>query len=424
MKVLWLVNTIMPDLAVHMGEKPSVFGGWLVGAMRAVRDSGADMVVCCTASPNQKNCRYEVNGVIYYLVEAGSDEELNQRFHSILSAEKPNLIHVFGTEYQAVLPFLQVSDPERTVLTLQGALQYIAENYAGGIPEIVFRDSLVKKMRRLLVHDELPVSTKQADFFKRAKRENEIFHMLHYADGCSLWGSAYIHAHNPACRMFQCGCFLRTPFYETPIWDYESCDKHTVLALMTRPEKGVHMLLRAMCDVVKLFPDATLILAGDHFSYRDYHGLKRTIQNLTPDYYWYIQNLIEENHLRGNVRFLHYLNAEKMKKQMLSANVFVCPSSHEHLATAFGEARILGTPSIATAVGALPEMIDHGRDGYLYQFYETHVLAQYICNLFENESLAKQFSVLGREHAGRTYNREENSRKLLDMYDAILADQK
>lgn len=414
----------MPELSVHLGGKPSVFGGWLVGAMKAIRESGADLTVCCITSSNHQTCKYEVNGVTYYLVEAGTDGELNTRFQSIFLSEKPDLIHVFGTEYQPVLPFLQVSNPTRTVLTLQGALQCIAENYTEGIPEKICRDSLMKKLRRLFVHDALPIRAKQADFFERAKREKEIFHMIHYADGCSQWGSAYIHAHNPECRVFECGCFLRDLFYEAPTWDYESCEKHTVLALMTRPEKGVHMLLKAMSEVLKQYPDAKLILAGNHFSYRNYHGLKRMIQNLTPDYYWYIQNLIDQNNLHENVKFLRYLDAEKMKKQLLSANVFVSPSSHEHLATALGEARILGTPSIATAVGALPEMIDHGRDGYLYQFHETHVLAQYICNLFENESLAKQFSVLGREHAGRTYNREENSRKLLDMYDAILSEQK
>ena len=31
MKILWLVNIVMPELAVHLGEKPSVSGGWLTG---------------------------------------------------------------------------------------------------------------------------------------------------------------------------------------------------------------------------------------------------------------------------------------------------------------------------------------------------------------------------------------------------------
>ena len=37
MKILWLVNIVMPELAEHLGRNPSVFGGWLTGAMDAVR---------------------------------------------------------------------------------------------------------------------------------------------------------------------------------------------------------------------------------------------------------------------------------------------------------------------------------------------------------------------------------------------------
>ena len=256
----------------------------------------------------------------------------------------------------------------------------------------------------------------------RAAREREAFHLVQYADGCSMWGSAYIHAENPLCKTFECGCFLRAPFYKDPEWDLNKCTPHTVLALMTRPEKGAHMLLQAMQMVVKQHPDAKLILAGTFFSYRDYHGIKRRIQNLTPDYFWYIQNLIERCRLRDHVEIVGYLDAEEMKQRLLQCNVFVSPSSHEHLATALGEARILGVPSIATAVGALHEMIDHGKDGYLYDFTEIHVLAQYICNLFENEALAQQFSVLGRQHAMHTYSYERNSQSLVDMYQTILAD--
>ena len=29
MKILWLVNIVMPELAEHLGRTPSVFGGWL-----------------------------------------------------------------------------------------------------------------------------------------------------------------------------------------------------------------------------------------------------------------------------------------------------------------------------------------------------------------------------------------------------------
>ena len=420
MKVLWLVNSIMPELSVHLGGKPSVFGGWLIGAMNAVRKTGAEMVIC-TAIPNSSQAgRYELPGVVYYICTYHEQSELRNEFQTILDREQPDLVHIFGTEYEAAYCMVQVSNPSRTVLTLQGALQYIWKTCCDGIPEKVLGSTILHLIRRRVGMGGKNLKHRQEDLRQRALLEKQIIEKIRYADGCSQWGSAYIAGSNPKCKVFQCGCFLRDPFYEEPRWNADQCKPYTVFALMTRPEKGAHMLIEAMRYIVMKYPEAKLIIAGDYFSYREYSGLKRWIQDLTPDYYWYIQQLVDRYHLRNNICFLGNLNAEQMKQQMLSANVFVSPSSHEHLATALGEARLTGTPSVATAVGAIPEMIDHGEDGYLYHFYETHVLAQYICNLFENKDLANQFSVKGREHALRTYSPERCSKSLIAMYHTIL----
>ena len=64
-------------------------------------------------------------------------------------------------------------------------------------------------------------------------------------------------------------------------------------------------------------------------------------------------------------------------------------------------------------------MIDHGEDGFLYPFDEPYMMAYYICRLFEDPELARQFSVKGQAHAGRTYDREINAQKLIQMYHTI-----
>ena len=424
MKVLWLVNTVMPELSRHLGGKPSVFGGWLTGAMKAVRNAQIDMVICTVMDDPKNVGRYQVNGIIYYIIHNAPYAELCSAYRDILNREQPDLVHIYGTEFPSILPLIKVSDSSRTALTLQGTLQYTRDECCAGIPEKYWKDTYMHKIRRKLGKGGESVGQKQSDFAARADVEMEIIRSLRNADGCSEWGISYIHGINPQCKMFNCGCLLRDNFYEQPYWEYEKCEKHSIFALMTRPIKGAHKLIEAMPFVLKQVPDAKLYLGGTYFTYRNYTGIKKYLQDITPDYFWYIQKLIDQYHLRDHVQFLGYLDADAMKQQLLRCNVFVSPSAQEHLATALGEAMLTGTPSISTSLGALCEMIDHGRDGYLYDFAETHVLAQYICNLFENEELAKQFSVLGREHAGRTYDREENSRKLLDMYDAILADQK
>ena len=63
MKILWLVNIVMPELAVHLGEKPSVFGGWLNGALDAARSAGHHITVCTTRS-NGMEVRFQNRGKI------------------------------------------------------------------------------------------------------------------------------------------------------------------------------------------------------------------------------------------------------------------------------------------------------------------------------------------------------------------------
>ena len=64
-------------------------------------------------------------------------------------------------------------------------------------------------------------------------------------------------------------------------------------------------------------------------------------------------------------------------------------------------------------------MIDHGEDVCLYPFSEPYLLADAVCRIFDDPALARQFSEKGRAHAARTYDREQNCKKLLEMYETI-----
>ena len=143
---------------------------------------------------------------------------------------------------------------------------------------------------------------------------------------------------------------------------------------------------------------------------------------MAPDYDWYVQGLIEQYGLKDNLEFLGYLSEARIKERLLQSQVFVSPSSIENHSTALGEAMILGVPAIASCVGGLQEMIDHGHDGFLYPFSETYMLSSYILRLFEDRELAMQFSREGRLHAQRTYGREQNCRRLLEIYKTIGGD--
>jgi starch synthase len=90
-------------------------------------------------------------------------------------------------------------------------------------------------------------------------------------------------------------------------------------------------------------------------------------------------------------------------RQVLSAaTVFACPSVYEPLGIVNLEAMACGTAVVASAVGGIPEVVDHGVTGLLVPYDEQNVegfqrrLAQDI-----NELLADPDRVAAMGHAGR-----------------------
>lgn len=421
MKILWLVNIVMPQLAEHLGRKPSVFGGWLSGAMAAVKSSGHELVVCTTEEHISSTGRYELDGVTYYLSERGETDAMRCDFQAILEDEKPDVIHIYGTEFAHSWAMAQAADPSKILVTIQGSLHYIKDATYAGIPERICRDNWLHKLLRRLHKGGTSIDLQRISFAQRAQLECKTLRHVKFINGGSAWGNAVARSINPDCTTLDCNLILRQSFYDAPLWQYDNCTPHTIFALLTYPVKGFHKLLEAMPMILHRFPDAKIVVVGNWLAERRYGRIKTAMMNYAQDYQWYLQNLIDRLELKGHLEFVGYLDETQMQAHLRKANVFVSPSSIENQSTAMGEAMMLGVPCVASCVGAMQEMIDHGRDGFLYPFDAPYLLADYICRIFESRELAEQFSVRGRAHAQKTYNREENCRKLLEMYETVAA---
>ncbi len=93
------------------------------------------------------------------------------------------------------------------------------------------------------------------------------------------------------------------------------------------------------------------------------------------------------------------------------SDLFLLPSETESFGLAALEAMASGVPVIASRAGGLPEVVDHGRNGYLEPVGDIHAMAErakYILSnasthaMFSNQALeaAQKFSM---EHIGQTY---------------------
>jgi starch synthase len=99
------------------------------------------------------------------------------------------------------------------------------------------------------------------------------------------------------------------------------------------------------------------------------------------------------------------LPTDEVRQILSHAAVFVCPSVYEPLGIVNLEAMACGTAVVASDVGGIPEVVDHGRTGLLVHYDERDVatyrtaLADAINEVLADPARAAAFGVAGRERA-------------------------
>jgi glycosyltransferase involved in cell wall biosynthesis len=161
-------------------------------------------------------------------------------------------------------------------------------------------------------------------------------------------------------------------------WGYDP-----VVAVVAKQSarKRFDVLLEAMRRVWAVRSDARLLIAGAQTPYS--HQIQEMIGALPPE---------QQAHVTVISDF-----SEGDKPNLLAAcDVFVLPSGQESFGIVFVEAWACGKPVIGARIGAIPSVIDEGRDGLLFAHRDANDFAQAILELLANPQRWKQMGEAGR----------------------------
>jgi len=103
-----------------------------------------------------------------------------------------------------------------------------------------------------------------------------------------------------------------------------------------------------------------------------------------------------------------------------AADVYVLPSLEDNLPNTLMEAMACGVPCVGFAVGGIPEMIDHERNGYVARPRDAADLAAGIYHVLAEAD----YEVLGREALKKValnYSQPHVAMKYIDVYEHALA---
>jgi glycosyltransferase involved in cell wall biosynthesis len=85
----------------------------------------------------------------------------------------------------------------------------------------------------------------------------------------------------------------------------------------------------------------------------------------------------------------------------------------------FAEALASGLPIVGTAVGGVPEFVEHDRSGLLVPPHRPDQLAQAIHALAESPRLRAEIARRNRSHAEQTHTWDQATRRHLAIYQGL-----
>ncbi|MBK8870034.1 MAG: glycosyltransferase family 4 protein [Elusimicrobia bacterium] len=145
-------------------------------------------------------------------------------------------------------------------------------------------------------------------------------------------------------------------------------------------EMGLHVLLKAIPEVLRSQPSSFFVIAGASGSLS-------------------AEAVRVANRYPQNVVVLPDIPTEDLPGLYAAADVLAAPSINQRacFGLSIAEASAVGRPAVGCQIGGTPEVLQHGKNGLLVPPADPQALAQALLTLLENPSLCQEMGREGRK---------------------------
>ncbi len=175
-----------------------------------------------------------------------------------------------------------------------------------------------------------------------------------------------------------------------------------------QPLKGVTTAVRTLAALTDEHPDARLVVVGGPSGPHGQDEVDRTVA------------LVAELGLEDRVVFVPPRPHELLSTFYRAADVCLVPSRSESFGLVALEAAACGTPVVASDVGGLRSLIDHGRTGFLVDEATPEAFAAWVRQILAEPLLAERLST-GAVLRARRYTWSRAAHLLREVYDELTA---
>jgi len=409
MKILWISATIFTDAE----EKQS--GVWQKSlALKLALNKDIELINISYQNSSREVIEYSFSNIKQYgLPRLGKakrgypPQETILLFEKIIIENNPDIIHIWGSENPLKLLAFDQKLQGIKVLSMQGVLGSIAECLLNGL---TYRELVSTIGIRELLKRETLFSIKKS-FYQDAKIEHEMIQKSKYIITQSEWTESQIKPINSNAQFFRINRVLRDTFVAAKKWNEFEHKKPVIYsAAIGYSLKGLHVLIKSLSIVKSIFPNVELRLAGA-VGRKDFLG---------DGYIRLIIRMINKYGLQKNIIWLGAITADQIVKNLQQSSVFVNPSYIESYSVVVAEAMAVGTPSVLSFAGAMPELAESNKEALFFTPGDYKQCAAKIIKLISDNELASELSVNAQKKAEYRNSKIDTVAEQIKIYREIL----
>lgn len=420
LNVLWF--TLSPCGSIRRNNEVRVIQGWMISLEDEIKKCpNINLSVAYISKTKGKPFKYD--GVTYYPICRNipknkikrvlyrgksykkQDSIILPKLLNVVDIVKPDLIHIHGTEEC----FGLIQDTVKNipiVFSIQGLIAPYTEKYFSGISysDAKKHESFIDKVKQVSVINDYK------SFLYRSVRENNYLLKADFIFGRTFWDRDCTLALNPKRKYYVVNEILREEFYTKKWKGFISDNKLKIVSTISGGiYKGFETILKT----------TTILKQYSHLDF-EWHIAGYTSKTKLVHISEKITNTKSED---NNILFHGKIDADELSDLLCNSDIYVHVSHIENSPNSVCEAMMLGMPVIASYSGGTSSLLEHEKDGILYQDGDPYVLAGAIVELFQNKNKAMEYGSSARKKALCRHDKNRIINELITGYNSIILSQ-
>lgn len=128
---------------------------------------------------------------------------------------------------------------------------------------------------------------------------------------------------------------------------------------------------------------------------------------------------VTDHNLQDLVEIPGWINSERKEQYLKTSNILILPSYNEQMPMSILEAMGYGYPIIATNIAGIPDMVEHGENGFLFAPGDIKAMTKALKDLCTNAALRDKMGKKSQEFVKEKFESTKIVNQLVSIYENI-----